>query len=82
MEKKNLFMNIFLVIWVTSHLKNKVIGMTVRATNKFIKGYFTKEPDYEQTFVPSIDKDYTYYNRGYFNEEMSKTYELEENIIF
>jgi hypothetical protein len=82
MEKNNLYREYFPGYMGHIPMKNEVIGMTVGATNKFIKGYFTKEPDYEQTFVPSIYKDYTYYNRGYFNEGMSKAYELEEDKIF
>lgn len=82
MEKKNLYREYFPGYMGHIPLKNEVIGMTVGATNNFIKSYLTKEPDYEQTFVPSICKDYTYYNKGYFNEEMAKGYELEEDKIY
>ena len=82
MEKKNLYREYFPGYMGHIPLKNEVIGMTVGATNKFIKSFLTKEPDYEQTFIPSICDDYTYYNKKYFNEEMAKGYELEEDKIF
>lgn len=82
MEKKNLYREYFPGYMGHIPLKNEVIGMTVGATNNFIKSFLTKEPDYQQTFIPSIYRNYTYYNKGYFNEEMSKGYELEEDKVF
>lgn len=82
MEKKSLYREYFPGYMGHIPLKNEVIGMTVGATNNYIKSSLTKEPDYEQTFIPSTKPDYTYYNRGYFNEDMSKNYPLEEDKIF
>ena len=62
--------------------KYEVIGMTVGATNDHIKSLLRKEPDYSKTFVPSNKVDFTYYNKGYFNEGMSKSYPLEEDKIY
>lgn len=82
MEKKSLYREYFPGYMGHIPLKNEVIGMTVGATNNYIKSSLTKEPDYEETFIPSTLPDYTYYNRGYFNENMSKKYPLEEDKIF
>ena len=62
--------------------KYEVIGKTVGATNYHIKSLLTKEPDYSQTYIPSINKDYTYYKKDYFNSDFAKGYELEEDKIF
>ena len=62
--------------------KYEVIGMTVGATNSHIKSLLRKEPDYEKTFVPSNKTDYTYYNKDYFTQSMSKNYPLEEDEIY
>ena len=62
--------------------KYEVIGMTVGATNDHIKSLLRKEPDYEKTFVPSNKTDYTYYNKDYFSQSMSKNYPLEEDKIY
>ena len=47
-----------------------------------IDSFITKEPDYSQTYIPSINKDYTYYKKDYFNSDFAKGYELEEDKIF
>ena len=62
--------------------KYEVIGMTVGATNAHIKSLLRKEPDYEKTFIPSNRIDYTYYNKDYFSQSMSKNYPLEEDKIY
>ena len=56
--------------------------MTVGATNAHIKSLLRKEPDYEKTFIPSNKTDYTYYNKDYFSQSMSKNYPLEEDKIY
>ena len=81
-EKKTLFREYFPGYMGHIPMKNEVIGMTVGATNSHIKASLNKEPDYEETFVPSTKPDYTYYNKAYFNENMSKNYPLEEDKIF
>ena len=82
MEKKSLYREFFPGYMGHIPYKYEVIGMTVGATNNHIKSLLTKEPDYSQIYVPSNKPDYTYYNRGYFNADMSKTYPLEEDKIF
>lgn len=82
MEKKSLYREFFPGYSGHIPLKSEVIGMTVGATNEFIKSSLTKEPDYSQTFIPSNMRDYTFYNKGYFNKDMAKNYPLEEDKIF
>ena len=82
MEKKGLYREYYPGYMGHIPYKYEVIGMTVGATNNHIKSFLTKEPDYSSTFVPSTKEDYTYYNKGYFNKDMSKNYELEEDKIF
>lgn len=82
MEKKSLYREFYPGYMGHIPYKYEVIGMTVGATNNHIKSLLKKEPDYEKTFVPSNKVDYTYYNRGYFNEGMAKSYELEEDQIY
>ena len=82
MEKKGLYREYYPGYMGHIPYKYEVIGMTVGATNNHIKSFLTKEPDYSTTFVPSNKTDYTYYNKEYFNEHMSKNYPLEEDKIF
>lgn len=62
-------------------MKNEVIGMTVGATNGFIKSYLAREPDYEQNLIPKAQENYNTYNKNYFNENFSKEYKLDEDKI-
>lgn len=82
METKTIYREYFPGYMGHIPLKNDVVGMTVGATNDYIKSYLTREPVYEEILVPSTAKDYTYYNKGYFNENMAKSYELEEDKVF
>ncbi len=63
-------------------MKGEVIGMTVGATNEFIKEMLNKEPPNEERLIPSAPKDYTYYNKAYFHENLCKDYKLEEKEIY
>jgi hypothetical protein len=63
-------------------IKNEVIGLTVGATNEFIKGYLQREPVYSETLIPSVQPDYSNYNKNYFNDVMSKEYQLEEDPVY
>jgi hypothetical protein len=63
-------------------LKNEVIGMTVGASNDFIKKLITTEPSKEEVLFPQMYDDYSYYNKDYFNQNFSREYKLEENKIF
>ena len=82
MEKKNMYREYFPGYSGHIPFKYEVIGKTVGATNYHIKSLLTKEPDYSQTYIPSINKDYTYYKKDYFNADFAKGYELEEDKIF
>ena len=82
MERKNMYREDF--PGYSGHIpyRYEVIGKTVGATNYHIKSLLTKEPDYSQTYIPSINKDYTYYKKDYFNDDFAKGYELEEDKIY
>ena len=82
MEKKGYYREFYPGYMGHIPYKYEVIGMTVGATNSHIKSLLRKEPDYEKTFVPSTKTDYTYYNKNYFSESMSKNYPLEEDKIY
>ncbi len=82
MEKKGYYREFYPGYMGHIPFKYEVIGMTVGATNNHIKSFLRKEQDYEKTFIPSTKEDYTYYNKNYFNEFMSKNYPLEEDKIF
>ena len=82
MEKKGYYREFYPGYMGHIPYKYEVIGMTVGATNDHIKSLLRKEPDYQKTFIPSIKDDYTYYNKDYFSESLSKNYPLEEDKIF
>lgn len=82
MEAKTIYREYFPGYMGHIPYKNEVIGMTVGATNEHIRSYLTREPDYEQKLVPSTQSDYSYYNKGYFNENMAKDYNLEEDKVY
>ena len=82
MEKKGYYREFYPGYMGHIPYKYEVIGMTVGATNNHIKSLLTKEPDYSQRILPIPDDDYTYYNRNYFNQGISKDYPLEEDKIF
>ena len=82
MEKKGYYRDFYPGYMGHIPYKFEVIGMTVGATNSHIKSLLRKEPDYEKTFVPSTKNDYTYYNKNYFSQSMSKNYPLEEEKIY
>ena len=63
-------------------MKMDVIGLTVGATNDYIKGYLRREPEYEENLIPSVQNDYSNYDRNYFSDVMSKEYKLEEDKVF
>ena len=82
MEKKGYYREFYPGYMGHIPYKYEVIGMTVGATNSHIKSLLRKEPDYEKTFVPSNKTDYTYYNKDYFSQSLSKNYPLEEDKIY
>jgi hypothetical protein len=63
-------------------MKMEVIGLTVGATNDYIKGYLRREPNFDETLVPSVQGDYSNYNKNYFSDIMSKEYKLEEDKVY
>lgn len=62
--------------------KNEVIGMTVGATNDYIKKILSKEPVKEEVLVPLTYTDYSYYNKDYFNDTFSRDYSLDEEKVY
>jgi hypothetical protein len=82
METKTIYREYFPGYMGHIPMKNEVIGMTVGATNDYIKSYLTREPDYEEALMPSTAKDYTFYNKGYYNDNMAKGYKLEEDKVY
>ena len=82
MESKTIYREYFPGYMGHIPMKNEVIGMTVGSTNEYIKSYLTREPNYEEKLVPSVQKDYTYYNKGYFTNNLAKGYQLEEDNVY
>ncbi|MCQ2819669.1 MAG: hypothetical protein MJ252_20585 [archaeon] len=82
MEKKSIYREHFPGYMGHIPYKYEVVGRTVGSSNAYIKSLLNKEPDYSQTFVPSVNQDYTMYNRKYFTDSTSKKYPLEEDKIF
>jgi hypothetical protein len=62
-------------------LKNEVLGMTVGASNEFIRAITTMEPPKDQLLKPLPYSDYSHYNKDYFNGDFCKDYKLEEDKI-
>src|SRR5689334_14445392 len=62
--------------------KNEVIGMTVGATNDYIKSLLTTEPPKEEILKPIAYDDYSYYNKDYFNPNFNRDYKLEEDKVY
>lgn len=63
-------------------LKGEVIGRTVGGTNEVIKKILAEEPPNEEVLVPSIQDDYRYYQKNYYNANFAKDYKLEEETIY
>jgi hypothetical protein len=82
METKTIFREYFPGYMGHIPMKNEVIGMTVGSTNDYIKSYLTREPPYEERIHPSVQNNYTYYNKNYFSNTMSKEYKLEEDKVY
>lgn len=82
METKTIFREYFPGYMGHIPMKNEVIGMTVGATNDYIKSYLNREPNYEERLVPSVRGDYTYYGKDYFSGTMAKGYNLEEDKVY
>jgi hypothetical protein len=82
MENKTLYREYFPGYMGHIPFKNDTIGLTVGATNEHIKSFLTREPEYEHKLVPTAQNDYSYYNKRYFTDNMSKDYNLEEEKVF
>jgi len=82
METKTVYREYFPGYMGHIPLKNEVIGMTVGATNDYIKSYLNREPEYEQKIIDGVQDDYALYNKRYFTENMSKNYKLNEEKAF
>jgi len=62
-------------------LKQEVIGMTCGATNEYTKRVLANEPIYEASLFPQNQDDYREYRKDYFNENFSRNYKLEEDLV-
>ncbi len=82
MEKANIFREFFPGYMGHIPMKNEVIGLTVGATNEFIKGYLDREPNFNEKQKPSVLNDYSTFNKNYFTNTLSKEYPLEEQKAF
>lgn len=83
METKTIYREFFPGYMGHIPMKNEVIGLTVGATNENIKTYMEREPAYSDKLVPSVQNDYSNFDKNYFtNNTLSKEYKLEEDQAF
>lgn len=80
-EKKTIYRENFPGYMGHIPLKQEVIGMTCGATNQYTKKVLANEPVYEAHLFPQTQDDYREYRRDYFNENFSRNYKLEEDLI-
>ena len=62
--------------------KYSIIGKNIGATNEAIKSLLTDEPPKETSILPGECKDFSHYNRDYYNDNFDRSYPLEEEKIF
>jgi len=82
MESKLIYRELFPGYMGHIPMKNEVIGLTVGATNEYIKSYMEREPNYTENLKPSILPDYSNFEKNYFSNILSKEYKLEEDKAF
>ena len=82
METKSIYRELFPGYMGHIPMKNEVIGLTVGATNEYIKSYMERDPAYSDKLVPSTLNDYSTFNKNYFTNSLSKEYPLEEDKAF
>lgn len=82
MESKSIYREFFPGYMGHIPMKNEVIGLTVGATNEYIKNYMEREPAFNDKLVPSVLNDYSSFNKNYFTNALSKEYHLEEDKAF
>jgi hypothetical protein len=82
METKSIYREYFPGYMGHIPMKNEVIGLTVGATNEYIKSHIDREPNYTEKIVPSVLHDYSNFDKNYFNNILSKEYYLEEDQAF
>ena len=62
--------------------KYSIIGKNVGATNEAIKSLLSDEPPKETFLKPGKSRDFSHYNRDYYNDNFDRSYPLEEEKIF
>jgi hypothetical protein len=62
--------------------KYSIIGKNIGATNEAIKSLLTDEPPKETLIRPGECKDFSHYNRDYYNDNFDRSYPLEEEKIY
>ena len=62
--------------------KYSIIGKNVGARNEAIKSLLTDEPPKDITLKPGDNRDFSHYNRDYYNDNFDRSYPLEEEKIF
>ena len=62
--------------------KYSIIGKNVGARNEAIKALLTDEPPKETVLRPGESRDFSHYNRDYYNDNFDRSYPLEEEKIF
>ena len=62
--------------------KYSIIGKNIGATNEAIKSLLTDEPPKETYIKPGECRDFSHYNRDYYNDNFDRSYPLEEEKIF
>ena len=62
--------------------KYSIIGKNVGARNEAIKSLLTDEPPKDISFKPGKDRDFSHYNRDYYNDNFDRSYPLEEEKIY
>ena len=62
--------------------KYSIIGKNVGARNEAIKSLLTDEPPKDISIKPGQNRDFSHYNRDYYNDNFDRSYPLEEEKIF
>ena len=62
--------------------KYSIIGKNVGARNEAIKSLLTDEPPKETSIRPGQNRDFSHYNRDYYNDNFDRSYPLEEEKIY
>ena len=61
--------------------KYSIIGKNVGARNEAIKSLLTDEPPKDISIKPGQNRDFSHYNRDYYNDNFDRSYPLEEDMF-